>query len=283
MSPKPWVLITGATSGIGLASAVYLAINGYRVIATGRSEEKLAVVAKAAEEAGVTIRRATVDVTDAHSIEELKSEVLALTGGYGVDVLVNNAGYAEGGAIEDIPIERLRQQFETNVFGLVAVSQAFIPFMRARKQGRIINISSVVGKVSIPLMGPYTSTKYAVESISDVMRLELSDAGIQVVIVAPGSIQTNFGSTLIGNVKDWVPEDSPYQSAYKKFTKDRSKAHSGAKPMVIAQTILRAIQSSHPKHRYAVPYDSKLMPILKAILPARTLDKVIRKAVMGKS
>lgn len=281
MSPKPWVLITGATSGIGLSTAVLLAINGYRVIATGRSDEKLDIIAKAADEAGVTIRRAKVDVTDTVSIAKLKDEVLALTGGYGVDVLINNAGYAEGGAIEDIPLDRLRQQFETNVFGLVAVSQAFIPYMRSRKQGRIINISSVVGKVSIPLMGSYTATKYAVESISDVMRVELANAGIQVVIVAPGSIQTNFGSTLIGTVQDWVPENSPYQSAYRKFTQDRNSGRGGAKPMVIAQTILKAIRSANPKPRYAAPFDSKLMPVVKTLLPVRILDRIIRKAMMG--
>lgn len=279
---KPWVLITGATSGIGLATAVLLAVQGYEVIATGRSEEKLDILRRAAEEAGVTIRRAIVDVADAASIAALKNEVLTLTNGYGVDVLVNNAGYAEGGAIEDLPIDRLRRQFEANVIGLVAVTQAFLPYMRARRHGRIINISSLVGVVSIPLLGAYTATKHAVEAISDAMRVELADFGIHVIKVAPGSIQTNFGSTLIENVRSWMPADSPYRSVYEKFMTDRG-TEGGAKPIVIAKVIAAAVAAKSPKARYAAPLDSKIIPVVKSILPTRTLDNLLRKYVMGRS
>jgi len=281
MSNRPWVLITGATSGIGLATAVLLAVDGYEVIATGRSTAKLEIVQRAAQEANVTIRQVIADVTDAASVANLHSEVLALTNGYGVDVLVNNAGYAEGGAIEDIPMERLQKQFNTNVIGLVAVTQAFLPQMRARGQGRIVNVSSIVGKLSIPLLGAYTATKHAVEAISESLRVELDDFGIQVVIVAPGSIQTNFGSTLIDNVQAWSAEDSPYQASYQKFMRDRG-AERGAKPLVIAQAIRKAIVAQRPKARYAVPFDSKVMPLLKALIPTRAMDKIIKRAVMGR-
>lgn len=282
MEQKKWVLVTGATSGIGLATSLLLALEGCDVIATGRSEEKLAHVANVAEQANVTIRRVPLDVTDEHSIAKMKDEVLTLTGGYGVDILVNNAGYAEGGALEDIPLERLKMQFDTNVFGLVAVTQAIVPYMRMRGQGKVINISSVLGKVSIPLLGAYSATKHAVEAISDALRVELSQFGIQVVTIAPGSIQTNFGDTVSGTVSGWASKDSPYYPFYEKFLKDR-KSGRGAEPIVIAKVILHAIQSSRPKTRYAVPMDSKAMPVLKAVLPTKTIDKIMRRVVMGGS
>lgn len=280
MEHKQWVLVTGATSGIGLATSLLLALEGYEVIATGRSEEKLAHVTKAAEQANVTIRRVLLDVTDESSIASMKSEVLALTDGYGVDILINNAGYAEGGALEDIPLERLKMQFDTNVFGLVAVTQAIVPYMRARRHGKVINISSVLGKVSIPLLGAYSATKHAVEAISDALRVELSAFGIQVVTVAPGSIQTNFGETVSGTVGGWAGKNSPYYPFYEKFMHDR-KSGRGAQPIVIAKVILQAIQSPRPRARYAVPMDSKTMPVLKALLPTKTIDKIMRRVVMG--
>lgn len=280
MSNRPWVLITGATSGIGLATAVLLALDGYNVIATGRTCEKLSILTRAAEEAKVTIRQVIADVSDIYSVEHLHKEVMALTNGYGVDILINNAGYAEGGAIEHIPLERLQRQLNTNVIGLVAVTQAFLPHMRERRRGRIINVSSIVGKMSIPLLGAYTATKHAVEAISESLRVELLDAGIQVVIIAPGSIQTNFGTTLIDNVREWSTSNSPYQAAYDKFLRDRG-ARRGAKPLVIAKVIQKAVSAKQPKARYAVPFDSKMMPFVKAIIPARTLDKILKRVVMG--
>jgi short-subunit dehydrogenase len=282
LTAKQWVLITGATSGIGLATALLLALEGYQVIATGRSEEKLNRIQTAADKAKVTIRRILADVTEADSIANLHSEVLAMTDGYGVDVLVNNAGYAEGGAMEEIPIERVRKQFETNVIGLIAVTQTFLPEMRHRQSGKIVNISSVVGKVTIPLLGAYTATKHAVESLTDAMRMELKHSGIQVIAVAPGSISTNFGSTLVDSVETWMSPDSPYKRAYSKFLKDRN-ADGGAEPMVIASAILKAIQAKNPKARYAAPFDSKVMPAVKGLFPTKTLDKVIIRTVMGKS
>jgi short-subunit dehydrogenase len=282
MSDRKWILVTGATSGIGLATALLLAKEGYEVIATGRSPEKLAAVQKAAKQAGVTIRQVLADVSDEASVRKLRDEVLALTDGYGIDVLVNNAGYAEGGAIEEIPIERLRKQFETNVIGLVAVTQAFLPEMRKRRHGRVINISSVVGKVSIPLMGAYTASKFAVEALSDALRMELADTGIDVVVIAPGAIRTNFNNTLLQSIRSWMPPDSPYRDAYAKFASDRGRPDRGADPDVIAKAILAAVRSKRPKVRYAVPADSKLLPVVKGTLPTRALDKIIRNSVMGK-
>jgi short-subunit dehydrogenase len=276
---KEWVLVTGATSGIGLATAILLALQGYQVIASGRTEEKLKKVEQAAEKAGTTIRRVLLDVTNPDSVTQMQKDVLALTDGYGVDVLVNNAGYAEAGAMEEIPVDVLRKQFETNVFGLVAVTQCFIPNMRSRRRGKIINISSVLGRVSLPLMGAYTATKHAVEAISDSLRMELSDTGIQVVVVAPGSIQTNFGETIANSIGGWVNELSPHRTRYEKFQKDRMSDR-GAKPIVIAKTIQQAIESPKPRVRYAVPYDSKMMPLLAGLMPTRAMDSLMKKVIL---
>lgn len=280
MTKEKWVLVTGATSGIGLATAVLLALKGYQVIATGRTEETLLKLQKAADEANTTIRRVKVDVTCAASIANMQSEVLAMTNGYGVDVLVNNAGYAEGGAIEEIPLERLRKQFETNVIGLVAMTQAFLPLMRERKHGRVINISSVVGKISIPLLGAYTATKHAVEAISDALRIELKNTGIDVVSIRPGSISTNFGSTVAQSVKSWSSSESAYRASYDKFIRQRTSER-GVSPVVIAQVVERAVRASRPKAIYSSPFlTSSIVPILKAVLPNRLLNYVLYKAVM---
>jgi short-subunit dehydrogenase len=276
---KEWVLVTGATSGIGLATAILLALQGYQVIASGRTEEKLKKVEQAAEKAGTTIRRVLLDVTNPDSVIQMQKDVLALTDGYGIDVLVNNAGYAEAGAMEEIPVDVLRKQFETNVFGLVAVTQCFIPTMRSRRRGKIINISSVLGRVSLPLMGAYTATKHAVEAISDSLRMELSDTGIQVVVVAPGSIQTNFGETIANSIRGWVNESSPHRARYEKFQKDRVSDR-GAKPIVIAKTIQQAIESTKPRVRYAVPYDAKIMPLLAGLMPTRAVDSLMKKVIL---
>ncbi|MCL6598672.1 MAG: SDR family oxidoreductase [Alicyclobacillus macrosporangiidus] len=278
---RPWVLVTGATSGIGLATAILCALEGYQVIATGRSPEKLERIDKAADQARVTIHCVLADVADETSVGRLKDEVLALTDGYGVDLLVNNAGYAEAGAVEEIPLERLRRQFETNVFGLVSVTQAFLPQMRQRGRGKIVNVSSVLGRFTIPLLGAYSASKHAVESLSAAMRVELAGSGVDVIVIAPGSVKTSFGDTLIRQVRQWLPADSPYRSAYEKFLRDRQQDR-GVHPSVIAKTIVQAIRAPKPLPRYAVPMEAKLVPVLNAAIPTRTLDRVLSRVILGR-
>lgn len=280
-SDGTWVLITGATSGIGLATAIVLAAAGYHVIATGRSEAGLQQLAIAAERARATIRRVRLDVSDESSIATMKSEVLALTDGAGVDVLVNNAGYGEGGAIEDIPLSRLRRQFEANVFGLVGVIQAFLPLMRRRGRGRIINVSSVLGRFSIPLMGAYTASKHAVEAISDALRVELSGSGIEIVTIVPGSVRTRFDATITQTIDEWLTKESVHHAAYQNWRQQRAAAK-GVSPLAIANIIHAAIRAARPKPRYVAPAWSRWMPVMKVILPTRTLDSILSSVLMGR-
>src|SRR5688572_7225791 len=175
---RPIVLITGATSGIGRHAALTMARRGMRVFATGRREDRLADLAH--EATGMALETIVLDVTSAASIESARAEILARTGGHGVDVLVNNAGYGESGPVVTVSDARLRQQFETNVFGLMAMTRAFLPEMRARHSGRIINVGSLGGTFTLPLFGAYNATKYALESLSDALRMELSPLGIKV-------------------------------------------------------------------------------------------------------
>ncbi len=274
-----FVLVTGSTSGIGLATAIHLANLGYRVIGSGRTNAKLEQLSAAAKSANTVVHPILLDVTSEESIARARERVLEITDNHGLDGLVNNAGYGEAGAIEEIPIARLRQQFETNVIGLVAVTQAFLPEMRARHRGRIVNISSVVGKVSMPLMSAYGASKHAVEALSDGMRMELGPNGIDVVIVAPGSIESNFGQTLLSTT-DWVAEDSPYKEKYARWSKQRMMNGAGRSPMLIAEAVALAVGAPAPKPRYAITIESKIVPLLVPVLPKRFLDFVLRRALM---
>jgi NAD(P)-dependent dehydrogenase (short-subunit alcohol dehydrogenase family) len=197
------VLITGSTAGIGRTTALFLASAGHHVIATGR---KPAELAKVKQEAGAgtnagKIDTLVLDVTSQASIAAAVLEVDRLTGGRGLDVLVNNAGFGVLGPTSEIDDTEMRRQYETNVFGLMNVTRAFLPKMRERRAGRIINVSSVGGRVTLPFFGVYNSTKYAVESLSDALRYELRPFGIDVVLIEPGVIRTNFEATAVSNME----------------------------------------------------------------------------------
>ncbi len=209
MKTAQTILITGATSGIGRHTALALAKAGHRVFATGRRISALASLRR--EAAGTRLETLELDVTSAESIASAKSEVDRRTGGYGVDALINNAGYGAMGPLEEISDEVLRAQYDTNVFGLMAVIRSFLPQMRERGFGRIVNISSIGGLVPSPMMGAYSSTKYAVEALSDALRIELRPFGIQVSIIEPGAIATEFNGLAVSSLPSG--EKSPYQGA----------------------------------------------------------------------
>jgi NADP-dependent 3-hydroxy acid dehydrogenase YdfG len=183
------VAVTGASSGIGRAAAIELARRGHLVFAAARREEVLADLAAATP----NVRAVSLDVTDLDSVRRAWATIEAGTDGAGVDVLVNNAGFALTGPIEILADADVQRQFATNVFGLLAVTRAALPAMRARGSGRIINLSSVVGRTTFPIMGVYGATKYAVEALSDALRQEVAGFGIQVVIIEPGFVATSLG------------------------------------------------------------------------------------------
>lgn len=269
------VLITGATAGIGRTTALWLAGRGYHVIATGRRAAELDKL-RAEAPADARLDTAVLDVTSAASIAAAVVEVERLTGGHGLDVLVNNAGFGLLGPVAEIDDAELRRQYDTNVFGLMAVTRAFVPAMRARGAGRIINVSSMGGKITFPFMGAYTSTKYAVESLSDALRLELRPFGVDVILIEPGVIRTNFADTAMAPVSAYQHTD--YGPAIARADKLRARMESTAVgPEVVARAIHKAIRRRRPAARYVAPWFGHLVLGALALTPTRVQDFAFRR------
>ena len=267
------VLITGATAGIGRRTALHLAAAGYHVIATGRRVAELEALRK---DAPGQLSITPLDVTSAASIAAAVAEVDRLTDGHGVDALVNNAGFGVAGPLTEISDAELRRQYDTNVFGLMAVTRAFVPQMRARGRGRIINVSSMGGKMTLPFFGAYNSTKYALESLSDALRMELHAFGIDVVLIEPGAIHTNFGDTAMSPVAQF--QDSAYAGALAKAEVLRKRMEATAVgPQVIARAIHKAIRRRRPAARYVAPWFGNVVLGLLALTPTRIQDAAMRR------
>ena len=275
--PAQTVLITGATDGLGRAMAVFLAANGYRIFAGGRSAEKRASLERLAEERKLLIETLDMDVSDDASVSRGVGRVLDRAGQ--IDVLINNAGVAYVAVLEEIRLDDLRRQYETNVLGVLRVTQAVLPAMRERRRGRILNISSIAGRIALPLMGPYASSKHALEGLSDSLRLELAPFGVRVVLIEPGFIPTNMSNTALDLSAAYAAkaEKSPYAAIYRAFRETWKKSTTAARttPEDCARVILRAILDTPPKPRYTVTPNARVGVILKRLLPDRVLDKRI--------
>ena len=276
------VLITGATAGIGRFTALHLAKRGHHVIASGR---KVAELAKLREEAAAIVLpngdkakldTVILDVTSQTSIAAAEIEVEKLTNGRGLDVLVNNAGFGILGPTSEIGDSDMRRQYETNVFGLMNVTRAFLPKMRERRSGRIVNISSLGGRITLPYFGVYNSTKYAIESLSDALRFELRPFNIDVTLVEPGVIRTNFEATAVDGLDRFA--STPYGAAIAKYEKMSKQADKFASdPIVVAKAIARAVEARRPSARYMAPFFSnQMVMIMRAILPQRVWDWAMR-------
>jgi len=273
MSTSKIVLITGATAGIGRTTALHLAREGHHVIASGRKAADLMTLK--GEAAGLRLDTLILDVTNPASIAAAVAEVDRMTDGHGVDVLVNNAGFGVLGPTAEIGDAEMRRQYETNVFGLMNVTRAFLPRMRDRRRGRVINVSSVGGRITLPFFGVYNSTKYAVESLSDALRYELRPFGIDVVLIEPGVIRTNFESTAVGNLDRFA--STPYHGAvarYEQISKLADKFASN--PIVIARAISRATRARRPWARYVAPRSTYFMLWFSALAPTRVWDWAMR-------
>ncbi len=269
---KRSILITGATSGIGRHAAIHLHAQGHQVFATGRNEAAIA------ELNAMGIHAFRLDVTDAASIASAKRTIDELTVGAGLDVLVNNAGYGLFGPLEVLTEDDVRQQFETNVFGLLAVTRAFVPEMRERGWGRIINVSSVGGRMTFPLAGAYTATKYAVESMSDALRMELAAFGIKVSLIEPGYIDTGFTSTTLSHLDRYDGENTPYAEAFARAGDvERSIERFAATPKAVTRAIEKAITRRRPRARYVAPWINSFGPWLAALVPTSWLDAIMRR------
>jgi NADP-dependent 3-hydroxy acid dehydrogenase YdfG len=276
MTSQRSVLVTGASSGIGRAAAIEFARRGYRVFAAARREEVLADLAAATP----NIEAVGLDVTSADSVRLAWAKIEASTGGAGVDVLVNNAGFALSGPVEVLADADVQRQFATNVFGLLTMTRTVLPSMRARGSGRIINISSVVGRTTFPGMGVYGATKYAVEALSDALRQEVSSFGIKVVIIEPGFVATGIGESADarGVAGQEVPE------AYASLMAGGAKyvagqIASGIAPEQVAVAVANAAGHRNPRPRYVVPVSARPLVTLLTTLPDRLADRAKRHAL----
>ena len=269
------VLITGCSTGIGRATAERLATSGWRVYATARDVEKIASLAD------IGCELLALDVTDEASMRAAVGEVERREGAVGV--LVNNAGYSQSGAVEEVPMEKVRRQFETNVFGLARMCQLVLPGMRRQGWGRIVNISSMGGKLTFPGGGYYHATKYAVEALSDALRFEVAGFGVRVAVVEPGLIRTHFADAATGSMDGTTAADGPYarfDAAVAKAVRDNYERgpilRLGGGPETVAATIERAITADRPRTRYAVTPSAHLFIGLRRLLPDRAWDALVR-------
>jgi NAD(P)-dependent dehydrogenase (short-subunit alcohol dehydrogenase family) len=272
--PSSAVLITGCSTGIGRATATHLAQRGHIVYATARRVDSIADL----EAEGCRVLQ--LDVTDESSMASAVEAVEAEHGAVGA--LVNNAGYSQSGAIESVPLDEVRRQFETNVFGLVRMCQLVLPKMREQGAGRIVNISSIGGTLVFPGGGIYHATKYAVEALSDALRFELKGFGIQVVVVEPGIIRTRFADA-VSTAMPQAESEGPYasfnaaveQSTHNAYEKGSFVGRFGGEPEAVAKVIDRAITAKSPKTRYRVTPSAHLLIPSRGLMTDKTWDRIM--------
>jgi NAD(P)-dependent dehydrogenase (short-subunit alcohol dehydrogenase family) len=270
-TPAGAILITGCSTGIGRATAERLAQHGHNVYATARRIETIDDLRAAG------CKTLALDVCDEASMSKAVDTIVAEDGA--VHALVNNAGYAQDGPIEEIAMDALRRQFETNVFGLVRLTQLVLPKMRERGAGRIVNVSSMGGKLVFPGGGAYHATKFAVEALSDALRFELRPFGIHVSVIEPGAIRTQFEETSLGSVPAADGDASPYASL-KRAVDERYRAtfrgRTAAGPEIVAKAIEHAITSKRPRTRYPLTAGARTLLVARRFLPDGGWDALMR-------
>jgi len=275
-TPSRAALVTGCSSGIGRATAERLAGAGWTVYATARKPETLGEL----EARGC--RTLALDVTDEDSMRAAVGAVEAEHGAVGA--LVNNAGYSQNGAVETVPLDKVRAQFETNVFGLVRLCQLVLPAMRRARAGKIVNLSSMGGRLVFPGGGFYHATKYAVEAISDALRFEVKGFGIDVIVIEPGLIRTSFGDTSVAGVAEageGLGDYAQFNAHVARATESAYEPGSpvgrlGGPPEAVAKVIEKALRARRPRARYTVTPSAKLLLAQRAVLPDRGWDAVMR-------
>ncbi|STY29340.1 oxidoreductase with NAD(P)-binding Rossmann-fold domain [Legionella wadsworthii] len=265
------ILITGCSSGIGLDAALSLKKRGHRVIGSCRKNEDVQKLLS------MGIEAVQLDVSDSSSIHNAFTEVMAKTQGH-LDVLINNAGYGQAGALEDISRDVLRAQFETNVFGLIELTNLAIPVMRKQGYGRIINLSSILGLISLPFRGAYNASKYAVEGVSDTLRLELESSGIDVITIEPGPIESKFRDSCVDYSLTKIDTQNSffkkqYENMLATFKQKKSNSFFTRKADAVTNKLIHAIESRKPKARYPITFPAHLMIFLKWLLSVKMLDR----------
>lgn len=266
------ILITGATSGIGYQTAKFLAKQGHHVYGAGRRIDKL----KELENIGA--KRIQMDVTNAESMKMAVESVIKQEGK--IDVLVNNAGYGSFGAVEDVTIEEAKRQFEVNLFGLAKLTKLVLPHMRKQNYGRIINTSSMGGRLTTFFGAWYHATKYALEGFSDALRMEVKPFGIDVVLIEPGGIKTDWGFIAADHLEASA-KDGAYATVAKKTAQGIRKQYSGSMmsdPKIISKAIAKAVNKKRPRTRYLIGFGAKPLVFLHTILPDRVFDFLMKHA-----
>ncbi|WP_438453298.1 oxidoreductase [Streptomyces asiaticus] len=271
--PAKTALVTGASSGIGEATALKLHELGYTVYGAARRTDRLQKLADRG------IRPLAMDVTDDDSMRAGIEKITAETGR--IDVLVNNAGYGSYGALEDVSLDEARYQFEVNVFGAIRLTQLVLPRMRAQRSGTIVNVTSMGGKIYTPLGGWYHGTKFALEALSDCLRLEAKPFGVDVVVIEPGGIATEWGSIAADKLEKSSASGAYAAQAAAVAASLRSEANANrnSPPSVIADAIGKAATARCPKTRYATGFGARPLIALRRILPDRAFDTAISRAV----
>lgn len=274
------VLITGCSSGIGLASAREMKSRGWRVFATARTVEDLDRLV------GEGFETFYLDYTVPESIERLAAKVLEATGGT-LDALFNNGAYGQPGAVEDLPVDALRAQFEANVFGWHDLTTRLIPAMRAQGHGRIVQCSSVLGLVALKYRGAYIASKFALEGLTDAMRLELRGSGIHVALIEPGPIATRFTEHALAAFRRNIDaEASPHAAVYRRRSQKLSKGGATRFKLpaeAVAEKLVHALESPKPKLRYFVTIPTYIMGCARRLLPGRILDAFLARVSDGEA
>lgn len=262
-------IVTGASSGIGQATALALSRSGYTVYAAQRTLDDKA-------DDNENIVQIVLDVTDSSSIKSCVDIILKKEGR--IDVLINNAGYGSYGSLEEVPLDEARQQFDVNIFGLAELTQAVLPHMRERHSGTIVMISSIAGKISFPFGSWYHASKHALEALSDSLRLEVKPFGISVIIIEPGGIKTRWSDKAMDSLVA-ISGKGPYATASHKARKSLSVDDKSPGPEVIADVIAKALSKKNPRARYHAGYSSSIV-IYRRFIPDRLLDWIIERKIL---
>ncbi|MDE1726656.1 MAG: SDR family oxidoreductase [Thaumarchaeota archaeon] len=273
MTDQKVAIVTGSSSGIGYETALVLARNGFRTYATMRNLEKAKAISDVAKKEKLSLHTIKLDVTDEKSVNDAIKTIKSEAGR--IDVLVNNAGYGLMGSLEDLLMSEIKAQYETNVFGLIRVTQAVLPIMREQKGGIIVNISSIGGKMAMPLSSPYIGTKFAVEGLSESIAYDLEPFGIKIILIEPGAIKTNFDTGMIVAQKNQNPI-SPYYNGMQKLQSSLNAIlKNGTLPAKVADVILNAITIPNPNLRYTVGDDAALLAQKRRELPDSEFRKLV--------
>ena len=272
------VLVTGASTGIGRATSIYLGEKGFTVIGTSRRLDRLEGTSADASDKGFSFEAYELDINDGHAVDRAMADLLERYGR--IDVLVNNAGYGLWGPLGTITTNELRTQYETNVFAVHRLTRHVLPGMLANGRGKIINISSVLGRLSTPFNGAYASSKFALEGMSEALRTELWPLGIHVAVIEPGAIATDFQANQV-TADEALDESAPYSPYIRNYERrhDRFNRFAGD-PRKVAKVVHKIIRSRRPSFRYPVGPDARLGMLGARLLPERLFQALMSRAVM---